>query len=274
MVVATVLALAAAVLHAGWNLAAKRSGDRLLALWGQFAFAGLAGAVVLAATGGLPAAGWGWAAVTGLIHAPYIVLLARAYDHGDFSVAYPIARGGGALLAAVGGIVLLDDELSTWPVVAIAVVAAGMAMLAVGAHRPQVVVALVVAVTVGAYTVVDGHASRTVDADTYVFAVFLGSGLSMTIYGTAVGRARDLVASLATEWRQYATTAAMSLLTYALVLIAMRRAPVGYVAALRESSVLVAALIGWRWLSEGRARQRLASASLIVTGLVLLVATT
>jgi drug/metabolite transporter (DMT)-like permease len=274
MVAATALALTAAVLHAGWNLVAKRSDDRFLALWGQFACAAVVGAIVLAATGGLPAAGWGWAAVTGLIHAPYIVLLARAYDRGDFAVAYPIARGGGALLAAIGGIVLLGDELHAWSVLAIVTVATGMAMLAIGAHRPQVAVALAVAATIGAYTVVDGHASRTVDADTYVFAVFCGAGLSMTVYGTLVGRGRAFVVSLATSWSQYATTAAMSVLTYGLVLAAMRRAAVGYVAALRESSVLVAAFVGWRVLSEGRAHQRLAAASVIVTGLVVLVAAT
>ena len=112
MLAATLLALGAAVLHAGWNLAVKQSGDRFIALWGQFFAAGVICAVVLVGVGGIPAAGWAWAAVSGLVHVPYTWFLARAYDHGDFSLVYPVARGGGALLAAIGGIVLLGDGLS------------------------------------------------------------------------------------------------------------------------------------------------------------------
>ena len=113
MLVATVLALASAGMHAGWNLVAKRSADRFAALWGQFAVGGIIGAIVIAITRDLPAEAWVWAAITGAVHVPYIVALASAYDRGDFSLAYPIARGGGALLAGIGGIVLLDDELES-----------------------------------------------------------------------------------------------------------------------------------------------------------------
>ncbi|MET0458394.1 MAG: hypothetical protein ABW195_04055, partial [Ilumatobacteraceae bacterium] len=104
MLVATVLALTSAGLHAGWNLVAKRSRDPFLALWGQFFVAALIAVVVLGATRTLPAAGFGWAAVSGGVHLPYVVALALAYAHGDFSLAYPLARGGGALLAGIGGI--------------------------------------------------------------------------------------------------------------------------------------------------------------------------
>ncbi|TPW12903.1 MAG: hypothetical protein FD127_2356, partial [Acidimicrobiaceae bacterium] len=112
MLVATLLALAAAVLHAGWNLAVKQSGDRYIALWGQFFIAGVIGSSVVVATAlvsasggaiaGFPASGWIWIAMSGTIHLPYTWYLARAYDHGDFSLVYPMARGGGAMLAAVG----------------------------------------------------------------------------------------------------------------------------------------------------------------------------
>ena len=111
MLTATILALAAAVLHAGWNLSVKQSGDRYLALWGQFTIAGLIGIVWLTIAGGIPAEGWMWAGVSGCIHLPYCIFLARAYDHGDFSLVYPMARGGGALLAAIGGVLLLGDDL-------------------------------------------------------------------------------------------------------------------------------------------------------------------
>jgi drug/metabolite transporter (DMT)-like permease len=271
VLVATALALASAGLHATWNLLAKRSTDPFLALWGQFFVAALIAAVVLGATGGLPAAGWGWAAVSGAVHLPYIVGLGIAYERGDFSVAYPLARGGGALLAGIGGIVLLGDEMDAWAVAAIGAVAGGMALLAIGAAGPEVGMALFVAVTIGIYTVVDSHASRLVGGNSYAFGAFAAAGVSVTGYGLVTGRGREMAAALSGRWRRFAATAVLSMVTYALVLAAVRRAPVGYVAALRESSVLVAALMGWRYLDEGSIHRRMLGATIIVGGLVLLV---
>jgi drug/metabolite transporter (DMT)-like permease len=271
MLVATVFALASAGLHAGWNLVAKRSADRFSALWGQFAVAGMIGAIAIAISRDLPAEAWGWAAITGAVHVPYLVALASAYDKGDFSLAYPIARGGGALLAGIGGIVLLDDELSLLGVLAIATVAAGMVLLSLGAEASQVATALVVAAMIGIYTTVDSHAARDVGGNTYVFAVFASCGLMVSAYGLAAGRGPALARSVPGSWRMYLLTGAVSLVTYGLVMLAVRRAAVGYVAALRESSVLVAAFIGWKYLDEGSAHRRLVAAGVVVAGLVLLV---
>lgn len=110
MIAATVLALTAAVLHAGWNLAVKQSGDRFIALWGQFMMAGLIGLALVAVFGRVSAAGWGWAGVSGLAHIPYTLGLARAYNRGDFSLTYPVARGAGAILAGLAGMALLGDR--------------------------------------------------------------------------------------------------------------------------------------------------------------------
>lgn len=270
MVTATVLALAAAVLHAGWNLLAKQSSAPFVALWAQFAIAGLIGAVV-AIGGGLPAAGWGYAALSGLIHVPYLAGLARAYEHGDFSLAYPLARGGGALLAGVGGIVLLGDDLDGWSVVAIVAVVAGIALLAVGAPVDQVAPALFVAVTIGAYTVVDSWGARELGGVLYPFASFAATGAILSVHGVATGRATALLALRPAAWRTAVVTAVMAIVTYTLVLLAVQRAPVGYVAALRESSVVLAAFIGTRYLSETGTRRRTIAASIVLAGLVLLV---
>jgi drug/metabolite transporter (DMT)-like permease len=272
VVVATVLALVAAVLHAGWNLVAKRSADPFIALWGQFLLAAVIGAVVLAAAGGIPAAGWAYATVTGAIHVPYLAGLAHAYDRGDFSLAYPIARGGGALLAGIGGIVLLGDELDAVSVAAIVTVVAGMMLLAAGAAPEQVSAALFVAVTIGAYTINDSHASRELGGNLYPFAVFAACGLFVSLYGTAIGRAGELRAAMRIGWRGFLLTGAAAVVTYWLVMLAVQRAPVGYVAALRESSVVLAAFVGTRYLSEAGARRRTVAATIVVAGLVLLVA--
>jgi drug/metabolite transporter (DMT)-like permease len=268
---ATVFALTAAVLHAGWNLVAKRSDDPFIALWGQFLIAGAVSAVLLVVTGGVPAGAWVFAGLSACVHIVYLIALGWAYAHGDFSLAYPIARGGGALIAAIGGIVLLGDDLKWLSVAAIVVIVSGMALLAVGAARAEVWAALIVAATIGAYTLSDSHAARTYDANNYIFATQAASGLTLTLAGITMGRGRDLVAFLSIAWRRTTIAAAMTIAAYGLVLIAVRHAPVGYVAALRESSVLIAVFVGSRYLGEGRGRTRMIAAALIVGGLVLLV---
>ncbi len=271
MLLATIYALTAAVLHAGWNLIAKRSIDPFIALWGQFAVAAAASAIVLTMIGGLPPAAWAWALLSGLIHLPYVLGLAWAYRHGDFSLAYPVARGGGALLAAIGGLVLLDDQLKTLSIIAIVVIAGGMALLAAGAPANQVLMALLVATTIGSYTVVDSHAARQFGGIRYVLGVFIMMGICVSITGVIGGRTGELKALSATVWRRTALAGVMTVVTYGLVLLAVRDAAVGYVAALRESSVLIATVVGWRMLGEQRGQIRTAAAMVIVTGLVLLV---
>jgi len=272
MVVATGLALAAAALHAAWNLTAKRSADRFLALWGQFAVAAAISAIVLVLIGDLPAAAWWPAVVTGGVHVPYTACLAWAYDRGDFSVAYPIARGSGAVLSAVGGVILLDDHVGPWTVIAIAIVAGGMVLLAAGAQPGPAAMALAVGLAIGVYTVNDSDAVRQ-HGPTYAFAVFVMIGLSTTAFGVLTGRGTAMVTSMRVDWSRYGMTGTMAAASYALVLLAVRRAPVGYVAALRESSVLIAAVLGTRYLAESRARRRTVAAAVILAGLVLLVAT-
>ena len=271
MLLATLLALAAAVLHAGWNLIAKRSIDPFLALWGQFVVAGAASAIVLTALGGLPATGWAWALLSGVIHVPYVLGLAWAYRHGDFSLAYPIARGGGALLATIGGLVLLDDDLHVLAIVAILVIVGGMTLLASGAPPGQVAMAVLVATTIGIYTVVDSHAARLYGGVSYVLGVFVMIGACVSVAGVLGGRFGDLRQLDRTVWSRTGLAGIMSVVTYGLVLVAVRHAPVGYVAALRESSVLLATVVGWRVLDERRGRVRTAAAGVIVTGLALLV---
>ena len=272
MLVATVLALLAAVLHAGWNLLAKRSVDAYLALWGQFLLAGVISAIALLALGGVPAGAWWWALGSGACHIPYVVALGWAYQHGDFSLAYPIARGGGALLAAIGGLVLLGDDLSLPSVLAIMIVVAGMGLLARGAVRLQVAAALVVATSIGGYTLFDSHAAREFETYRYVFASQVATAVLASVTGVVMGRGRALLSVPRIAWLRMAGAAVMTITAYGLVLIAVRRAPVGYVAALRESSVLIAVVVGSRLLGEGNGRVRGTAASLIVGGLVLLVA--
>ena len=271
MLTATLLSLAAAVLHAGWNLAIKQSGDRLTALWAQFVVAGGIGLVVLIAAGGIPPEGYLWASLSGLAHVPYCFFLARAYGAGDFGVVYPIARGGGALLAGIGGILFLDDRIGWLGFVGLCVVAASLMMLSSGAHLHQVADALAVALTIGCYTVFDARGVRVTDTPLYAAASFAAGATAISIAGIATGRLPALRAAMRVDWRQFVVIGLATGLTYTLVQIALRRAPVGYVTALRESSVLLAAVLGRRVLSEAGGRRRTVAATGVVLGLVVLV---
>ncbi|GBL20792.1 hypothetical protein EMGBS4_08520 [Acidimicrobiaceae bacterium] len=125
MLLAALLALMAAVLHASWNIVVKQTGDRFLALWAQFAFAGslaLTTLIVWSSVDGLPHIAWWWSIASGCGHLPYVLLLAHAYDKNDFSLTYPIARGAGALSATILGLIFLDDKLSALSIFGIAVV--------------------------------------------------------------------------------------------------------------------------------------------------------
>ena len=272
MLAATLLALAAAVLHAGWNLWVKQSHDRWIALWGQMTCAGIMCSVLLIALGGANNIAWWPLAASSIIHLFYVVLLARAYNLGDFSVTYPIARGTGALVAAIGGILFLSDHLSVLMFIGIGIAVLGILLLAGPADNSHVNAALLVSVTIGAYSVIDSYGSRQMGGNLYPLLLFIGTGITMSTYGLATGRRHDMAIALASTWKRFSVAGIASVATYWMVLIAVQKAPVGYVTALRESSVVIVALVGTRYLGEKDMKRRIFAACIVVAGLGVLIA--
>src|SRR5688572_5622586 len=204
MLAATLLALGSAVLHAAWNLLIKSSPRRLLAAWGQFLVGGLLFVPVLLVVGVPEAKAFPFLAASSVVHVAYVLALVRAYHHGDFSFAYPLARGGGALLAAVGGVLFLSDVLSGLAWLAIAIVVGGLASLV----RPQVSrVALLwaglTAATIGTYTTLDAAGARRSSGLGYGIALVLGAGIALSLLLVVIGRARDIAPAVRLEWRRY-----------------------------------------------------------------------
>lgn len=276
MLLATLLALGAAVLHAAWNLVAKRAeGDLYLVLWAQFFVGALYALPLMVAyqvVWGMPWQGYAWAAVSGVVHLPYVWLLARAYTHGDFSVSYPVARGGGAALAAACGVLFLGDHLAPLEVAGVAVVVGGLCLLAYGATGRDLLLALAVAGTIGLYTTADAKGARITDSVGYVFASGVATAATNTAFALITGRRRQMATMLRANGRRASVTGLAALVTYGMVLVAVRHAPVGYVTALRESSVVLAAFAGWKLLGEGDHRRRLSAAAVVFAGLLILVA--
>ena len=272
MLTATLLALAAAVLHASWNLWVKQSGDHWIALWGQMTVGGIMCAIVLVFTGWPTNLVWWPVVASGMIHVVYVFTLARAYNIGDFSVTYPIARGTGALVAAIGGVLFLSDHLSALNLLGIAIAVGGILLLAGRADNKHVFAALVVSVCIGAYSVIDGHGSRLTGGNLYPLVLFISTGAFVSAFGIATRRTRDMAIAMKASWHRFALAGAASVLTYWMVLIAMQKAPIGYVTALRESSVVIVALVGTKYLGEDDLKRRVIAAGIVLAGLVVLIA--
>lgn len=273
MTEATLLALGSAALHATWNLLIKTSPERFLTAWGQFLIGGLLFVPVLVVVGPPGTAVLPFLVASSGVHVVYVAALVRAYHHGDFSFAYPLARGGGALLAAIGGVLFLSDTLSGGEWLAILVVVAGLVSLVrPGVSTVALAWAALTAVTIGTYTTIDIEGARRSAGFSYGISLVLGAGLALTIAGVLVGRAPAFVRSLRTSWRRYALGGALTTVAYSMVLAAGRLAPAGYVAALREFSVVLGALGGWLVLHERLGRHRVYSSVVVAAGLVLLVA--
>jgi drug/metabolite transporter (DMT)-like permease len=269
---ATLLALGSAVVHATWNLLIKRSDDRELAGWGVFGAGGLLGAFGLLVVGGP-----GWEALpylvgTGLVHVAYAEALVAAYQHGDFSTAYPIARGGGAVLAALGAVVFLDDHLPPAAWFAIGIAATGLFLLSTGSTGRATGLAALTAACIATYTLIDSAGSRAVDSGVaYGLAACAAAGLGITTANLLRPRRRARLPQLLAGWRRHLVGGAATLTAYTMVLVAVRLAPVGYVTMLRESSVVIGPLLGWLVLHEPLGRSRVAPAGVVLTGLALLV---
>lgn len=277
MLAATLLALGSAALHAAWNLLIKSSADRTVAAWGQFLAGGALALPVLALTGAPPARALPYLAVSACVHVLYVEALTSAYVDGDFSLAYPLARGGGAVVAALGGVVVLGDRLPALAWVGIAVVVAGLVSLPgrrlVSAPPAGLGWALATAACIGTYTLIDAAGvRRSGDGLAYALAVMPATAAALSIASLARGRAGALRRRIRVEGRLWLAGGAAATVAYSMVLIAVQRAPVGYVTVLRETSVVLAALAGWLLLREGGGRQRLASSAVVLAGLVVLVA--
>lgn len=272
MVAATFLALGSAALHAAWNLLVKVSSDRLLAAWGQFLVGGVLFLPVLFVAGVPGTDALPFLVASSAVHVVYIAALTRSYRHGDFSFAYPLARGGGALLAAAGGVLFLGDHLSGLAWLAIAVIVGGLASLVgPGVSRAALLWAGITAATIGTYTTIDAAGARRSSGFGYGSALILGAGLGLTAFLVVTGRTARIAPALRAEWPRFVVGGLCTALAYSMVLAGFRLAPVGYVAALRESSVVLGAAAGWLFLHERLGRIRIASSAVVVAGLVLLI---
>lgn len=260
------LVLLSAVLHASWNALLKSGGDRLRSITVMAVSAGLASAMWAVFLPAPHVASWFYIFLSVALHVAYNFLLVLAYRHGDLGVSYPVARGSSPLLVATGAALLAGERLDTFTLVGIALVCCGIFGLARESREGKlsrgIVPAVLTGVAIAAYTVVDGLGSRAAgNAWSYAAWLFVFNGLAMIPVWVWRGPVRFDAGS---QWS--AAGGVVSLAAYAIVIWAASISPMGQVSALRESSVVVAAILGWLFLGERLGSRRLIACLVVATG--------
>ncbi len=273
-----------ALLHAGWNALVKSSGDKTLDT-ALVHFMGALVALPFALWAGLPRPeSWPFIGASLVIHVGYYIALSGAYRHGDLGLTYPIMRGFAPLLVALGSAAIIGEAPTPAAWLGIIGVTVGVAL--VGLSRPgealhhgkALAYAFANAAIIAAYTFTDGLGVRTEVAHggsalRYVLLLFVLDGIAYPLgvwwHRGPAGRLA-IVGYAKKRWPLAALGGSASIGSYAIALWAMTRAPVASVAALRETSVLFAAVLGTWLLKEKFGLQRAIGTAVVVAGVMAL----
>jgi drug/metabolite transporter (DMT)-like permease len=268
--------LGGALLHACWNTLVKSSADKQLDSMAVAAGAGLVSQVVAPFLPPPDPASWPWLAISTVVHIGYFTVLARAYHWGDLSFTYPIMRGGGPVIVAVAGVLVFGEILADHEALGVALICTGVLAFATHvtrdpeARRKSLMFALLNAAIIATYTLVDAVGARRSGAPvSYAMWFFVASGL--VVFLTVWLRRRgDAPRYVVANWRRVLLGGTCTMGSYAIALWAMTLAPVALVAALRETSVVFAAVLATVLLGEQVTIRRLAASAAILGGLILL----
>jgi drug/metabolite transporter (DMT)-like permease len=286
---AFLLVILAGLIHALWNIAAKKAG-------GDVRFAGFTSIIMMliwAPVGVyfgwdvVPKWGWtewGFISVSGVLHVLYFITLLRGYRKADLTVVYPLARGFGPLLSSGTALLFLGEEMSMVGAFGIIAVVGGVFLIAGGPKlwrsihdkaqqarvRKGIFYGLVTGVFIASYTVLDGYAVKIILISPILIDYF-GNFIRIGLLMPALLRDQQATrASWRVEWKYALIVGAISPISYVLVLYAMQEAPLSHVAPAREVSMLFAALIGGHLLGEGDRWQRVIGALCIAGGVIAL----
>lgn len=269
--------LFAALCHAGWNALIKVGLDPLSTTTLIAIGSALVALVALPFTGNPAGAAWPWLAVSVVIHFFYFAALIESYRTGDLGQVYPIARGTAPLMTAAAATVFVAEPLGSVGWAGIVTLAAGVVLLSARGGRDLATIdrravgfALLTALTICAYSVVDGIGARmSRNPGSYVLWLLLGNAALLVPYGLWRD-GRDVITAIRHFWLRGLIGGTLQTLSYGIALWAMTLAPIAIVASLRETSVLFGAGIAVVVLKEPLRTVRIVAAMMIVGGLVLI----
>lgn len=271
------LVLFAALLHAGWNALVKVDNDRMVAMALMCLAGGAAGAVLVAVAPPLDPAAWPYLLASAAVHHGYYFCLIQSYRHGDLSHVYPMARGIGPFIVALAAAPLAGELLSPGQMVGVGLVSLGITSLAFaggvaacGRDWHPNAFAFLTGLTIAAYTLIDGLGARASGAAfAYVGWLNIVEAPFVPLLALALRRGRLAPYLRHHAWRGL-LAGAVSIAAYGIALWAMTRGSLAHVAALRETSVIFAALIGTALLGERFGAARALAATLVAAGLALM----
>jgi uncharacterized membrane protein len=264
---ALLLALAAAFVHALWNLLLARARDTVAATAVALVVSVVVFAPVTAVVWDADASVWPYVVASSCLQLLYFGLLGAAYTRAELSVVYPLARGSAPVLVLLLGVAFLGAGASTAQVVGVLLVATGVVLVRGGAARHGVALALAIGGVIAAYTLVDKHGIRHASPITYLELTMIAPAIA---YATAAARARGPAAVRAAVGLPAVVAGIATFSAYALVLAALQRASAASVAAVRETSVVIAAVLAAPLLGERVGRARIAGACLVAAGVAAL----
>lgn len=276
-VIVFIAVLIGAAFHASWNAILKGRLDplvmvALIAMGSAVCAAPLLYFVGFPRLDALP-----WLGTSIVLHTFYMVSLTTAYRHGDMSQVYPLARGSAPLLTAIVTTTIVGDVLTPTAWGGVLLLSCGIVLLSLRGHNPvhgfnaaALKYAGLTAVIISGYSIVDGLGARAgADAHSYTLWLFFLDGIAVGLVAFA-RRGALLVSSFRSHWKQGLIGGALSLGSYWIAIWAMTRAPIAMVSALRETSVLFAAIISVVVLKERLNLARGTAIAVILAGLVLM----
>ena len=272
--VVTAIVLASAFMHALWNALVKVDGDRLMAMAVIMGLTAALSPVLIVASPPIAAESWKYLLLSAALNNVYFFFLIESYRVGDLSHAYPIARGSAPLLVAIGSAVFAGERLGAGGIAGVLLVSAGIMSLVAGSRFDPSIrwraigYPLATGTMIAAYTVVDGIGVRMSGSPVgyigWLFALFAIPIVLVAI----VSRRREAIVFLRTRWRPAGLAALFNFGSYGLAIFALSLGAMAHVSALRETSVIIAAVIGTVVLKEPFGRARIAAASLVAAGVV------
>jgi drug/metabolite transporter (DMT)-like permease len=274
------LLLLSACLHMGWNLLIKQAQERDLIAWwslvvGAFVFFPLP----YAAWDALPNVWW-YAVGSAILQFIYYVVLSFAYRFGDFSLIYPLARGAAPIFLFVWSLLFLQETVTKPGMVGLLILICGIVVIGFGAWKssrhPDAQTALnllapfVIALCISGYSALDGAAVQQVSPVPYTVLGFGLSALFMTPLMLAQHGWHKVLSTGRSYWRRIGLVALGAYTAYGLVLTVYTLTPISYAGAVREVSIVLAALAGWLWLGEPFGLVRTAGALIMCVGIFIL----
>ena len=286
---ALALVITAALIHALWNFAAKKSG-------GTTIFAFCSGLLTVIIWTPIVASysyynpsfnlitSWNLNQVliiilSGAIHAVYYVILLKGYKVAPLSIVYPVARGTGPLISSFLALWIFDEKLTTYSFLGITLIIFGVISLSFAGQDYKnidksfskgIIWGVFIGLSIATYTLVDAYGVKTLEINPLYFDYFTGLSRTIVLLPFVIFKIKDVKFTMKKDFKILAFVAFFSSFGYILVLTAMRLAPVSHIAPAREVSMLFGAFLGGKMLNEGHLKKRLIAASFIVAGVILL----